>query len=202
VGDGLFVHGGLNPLLLFRDIGELNDRIRTEVAAFDFLWQSLVKKKVIWRYMTLREALQHVGEELTWMQANAKEGDAETTQQMRYLIGMESWMINSGQGPLWYRGLAQEPEEKLAAELRSMFARLKAKYMVSGHTVLSKSGITARFDSSVFLIDVGMLTEAYGGRAAALEIKDGRVAAYYMDGEPQILVEPGPKDAVLPAVGE
>jgi hypothetical protein len=34
-----------------------------------------------------------------------------------------------------------------------------------------------------------MLKEAYGGRAAALEIQNGRITALYSDGESKSLVE-------------
>ncbi len=56
-GDVLLMHSGLNPKLHFRNIEELNKRIRSELASFDSLWQSLSDKKIIWRYMTLEEAI-------------------------------------------------------------------------------------------------------------------------------------------------
>jgi hypothetical protein len=187
VGEGVFVHGGLNPALQFSDIAELDTRIRTELAAFDFLWQSLVKKKIIWRYMTLVEAGRQVDEELKWIQAQGKTDNPETLKLMEQLLGLGNWLISSQNGPLWYRGLAQEPEEKLMASLKALLARLKAKYIVEGHTVVSKTEITARFDNQVFLIDAGMLKEAFGGRAAALEIQNGQFKAFYADGDTKVL---------------
>ena len=41
VGDALFLHGGLNPAIHFKNIKELNDRVRSEIDRFDSLWQSL-----------------------------------------------------------------------------------------------------------------------------------------------------------------
>jgi hypothetical protein len=189
VGDGLFMHGGLNPALQFRDIEELDNRIHAELAGFDSIWQFLVRKKVIWRYMTLEEATRQAGEELKWMQAQGENADSETVRQIQQLLGLNDWLVSSQNGPLWYRGLAQEPEDKLMGDLKGMLAQLNARYIVSGHTVVSKSGITARFDNQVFLIDVGMLKDVYGGRAAALEIQNGRITALYSDGESKILVE-------------
>jgi hypothetical protein len=189
VGDGIFLHGGLNPALQFRDIEELDNQIRDELAAFDSIWQSLVRKKVIWRYMTLEEAKQQVDEELKWMQAQGDKADPETVRQIQQLLGLNDWLVAHPNGPLWYRGLAQEPEDKLAGDLKGMLARLDARYIVSGHTVVSKSEITARFDNQVFLIDVGMLKDVYGGRAAALEIQNGQITSRYSDGESKILVE-------------
>src|SRR2546426_11777695 len=72
-----------------------------------------------------------------------------------------------------------EPEEKLKHDLDKMLARLKARYIVAAHTVRPKYDIMARFDNHVFLIDTGMLKPYYGGRASALEVRDGRFAAFY-----------------------
>jgi len=198
IGEGLFLHGGLSPGLQFRDIAELDDRVRAEIAAFDFSWQALVKKKVIWRYMTLKEALQQVDKGLN-LQPGENGLDPETVRHMRQLLGMNNWLINSREGPLWYRGLAVDPEEKLTEALKGMLARLNARFTVGGHTVASKSEITARFDNHVFLIDVGMLKESYGGRAAALEIRDGQFTAHYADGETKRLQRPQWKDGLSPA---
>ncbi len=197
VGTGLFLHGGLNPALPFSDIAELNDGIRSEIAAFDDIWQSLVRKKVIWRYMSLQEALRQVEEELRWIQSQGKTEDNELVHQMQRLLDLNRWMIASQDGPLWYRGLAQEPEATLMEPVKEMLGRLKAQYVVIGHTPVSKSAITTRFENRVFLIDTGMLKEAYGGRPSALEIQNGRFTAYYTDGEPAILVSPGVKTAAF-----
>ena len=68
------------------------------------------------------------------------------------------------------------------------------QYIVAAHTALLKFDILPRFDNHVFLIDTGMLKEICGGRASALEIRDGCVTAYYTNGEPQVLVAPGRSD--------
>jgi hypothetical protein len=190
VGDALFVHGGLNPAIHFKNIKELNERVHTEIAHFDSLWQSLCQKKIIWRYMNLEEAMRQIQEEWVWIQARGQVQDREAAQQMQELSGFQNWLIASPDGPLWYRGLALEPEETLKAPLEAMLARLKVKYIVAGHTVRPKFDVLPRFDNHVFLIDTGMLKEVYGGRGSALEFRDGGVTAYYTDGEPQVLVAP------------
>ena len=198
IDDGIFVHGGLNPLLPFRDLAELDAQVHADLAAFDSLWKSLADQRIIWRYMTLNEAMQQVAEELQWMQARGRPEDADAADQMQRFLALGNCLTISADGPLWYRGLAESPEEKLASELEAMLARLKARYVVNGHTVLSKSDITPRFENRVFLIDTGMLKEAYGGRASALEIQDGRFTAYYTDREPKVLTAPAAKKAGRP----
>jgi len=190
VGDVLFAHGGLNPALKFKSVEELNKRIHDEIARFDTLWQSLCQKKIIWRYMKQDEALRQIQEEWTWIQTRGQVEDREAVQQMQELSGLQNWLSVSPDGPLWYRGLALEPEESLRQPVEAMLARLKVRYLVAAHTVRPKFEIFSRFDNHVFLIDTGMLKEVYGGRGSALEFRDGSITAYYADGEPQILVGP------------
>jgi hypothetical protein len=190
LGDVIFVHGGLNPTLRFHNIDELNDRVHSDIASFDSLWQSLSEKKIIWRYMKLEEAMRQVQEEWAAIQARGQVEDPGAVQAMQKLMGVQTWFSVSPDSPVWYRGLALEPEEKLRKHLNSMLARLKAQYLVAGHTVRPKFDITPRFDNHVFLIDTGMLKESYGGRASALEIQNGGFTAYYSDEKPQILRAP------------
>jgi hypothetical protein len=190
VGDGLFVHGGLNPALEFGSVAELDQRVRAELADFDALWRTLARKRIIWRYMKLAEAVKHVGEELKWMQAQSQAPDPAVVRDMQKLLDYRTWMAVSSDGPLWYRGLAQGSEETLTAGLNALLARLNARFIVVGHTVLSKSDITARFANHVFVIDTGMLKEEYLGRASALEIRDRRLTAFYADGDPKVLETP------------
>lgn len=190
VGDGILLHAGLSPTLEFGSVRELDEQVTTELAAFDSIWRGLVDKKVVWRYMTLAEAVRFVGEEVKWLQAGGKAEVPGADQPMLRLIGYKSWMVASSDGPLWYRGLAEAPEASLVDGVRAMLDRLQAQYLVVGHTVVSKADIIPRFESRVFLLDTGMLRQAYGGRAAALEIRNGRFVAYYADRDPVALPAP------------
>jgi hypothetical protein len=187
MGDVLFVHGGLNPALPFRDIKELNERIHSELANFDSLWQILCSRKIVWRYMRLEEYMRQMQDAWASIQLHGQVEDPEAAWALQKLLGLSSWMIFSPDSPIWYRGLALQPEEGLKAGVDAMLKRLKAGYIVAGHTVRPKFDINGRFDNRVFLIDTGMLKEHYGGRASALEIQNGRFTAYYAGGEPQVL---------------
>lgn len=190
-GDGLFVHGGLNPALQFRSVADLDDRVRAEIQNFDTVWQALCDRRTVWRYMTWSESVPFIKEELAWIQAHGLPDDPSVVDGMQTLLAYRNWLSWSANGPLWYRGLAQDPEEGLRDGVAAMLQRLNARYIVDGHTVLSKSGITGRFGDSVFLIDAGMNKEAFNGRASALEVKDGKFTVYYGDGETKVLAPPG-----------
>jgi hypothetical protein len=84
-------------------------------------------------------------------------------------------------GPLWYRGLAQEPDA-FAPMVDDMLAKQKARAIVVGHTVSPTGRVLPRFGGKVFQIDTGM-QPAYvpNGRASALEIDHGTITAIYTD---------------------
>jgi hypothetical protein len=84
-------------------------------------------------------------------------------------------------GPLWYRGLAQEPDT-FAPEVGEILTALGARAIVVGHTVVQSGRIITRFDGRVIQIDTGM-QPAYvtGGRASALELKGDEATAIYVD---------------------
>lgn len=196
IGDGLFVHGGLNPALVIGSVRELDDRVAAELAAFDSIWRTLVDSKVVWRYMTLAEGVRFAAEELKRLEAGGKTSDPAGDRAAQKLLGYQGWMADSPDGPLWYRGLAEGPEDGLVDALKAMLERLQARYIVVGHTVASKTDVTMRFGDRVFLLDTGMLEAVFGGRATALEIKDGRFSALHADGSSATLPSP-PADKAL-----
>jgi Calcineurin-like phosphoesterase len=197
IGDGVFVHGGLSPSLEFGSVRELDERVMADLPAFDAMWKALVDGGVVWRYMTFAEAVRFASEELTWRQTEGPVGAYEPRAAIVRLLGYKTWITVSADGPLWYRGLATEPEGKLADGLKAMLARLGAAYIVSGHSVVASKTVTTRFDGRVFLIDTGMLAEAYAGRASALGIQDGHFIAYQVGGTPrELLPPPGVKAGV------
>ncbi len=75
-------------------------------------------------------------------------------------------------GPLWYRGLAQDPEESVAAHLDSLLAKHGAKRIVIGHTPTIGT-VMPRFGGKVLMIDAG-LAAYYGSRMACLIIEGGK----------------------------
>jgi calcineurin-like phosphoesterase family protein len=188
LGDVLFMHAGLDPELHARSVEDMNKKIRSEIADFDKLWQELASKKVIWRYMTLAEAFNQV--KLRYEAAKAGAPAAlDDTEEMRRMFEFPKGLLISDHSPLWYRGLALEPEERNEKGLTEELKRLHAHYIVVGHTVLPVHAITARFAGRVFLIDTGMNKSYYAGRASALEIEGGKFTAYYADDpSPHVLV--------------
>jgi hypothetical protein len=86
-------------------------------------------------------------------------------------------------GPLWYRGLANEPEAALAPTLDIILERMKARAIVIGHTTVLPGKITPRLGGRVIQIDTGMVNGEFypGGVASALELRGDKATAIYLD---------------------
>lgn len=190
VGDALFCHGGLDPKLHFKNIKELNDNIRKDLSTFDHLWEELSQRKIIWRYMRWEEAVRQIQARAAAAQSGMASIDPPTFDLMRKLLELENGPVIYKNGPLWYRGYVQEPAEKLQGDLDKILARLKAHYVVVGHSVTFSETrrVLPLLDNHVFMIDTGMLRAVYQGHPAALNMQDGRITAYYTDSEPVVLV--------------
>jgi hypothetical protein len=84
-------------------------------------------------------------------------------------------------GPLWYRGLAQEGDA-FEPQLTEILTAQQARAIVVGHTVTSTGKIQSRFGGKVIMIDTGMQQEYVPqGRASALEIRGDVFTAIYRD---------------------
>ena len=86
-------------------------------------------------------------------------------------------LVESEQGPLWYRGLAQNPVEKERAPLEKMLAHYGARHIIVGHTP-TRGFIHPRFDRQAIMADVGIAGH-YGARAAVLLIENGKMTAIH-----------------------
>jgi hypothetical protein len=90
-------------------------------------------------------------------------------------------LVGGEDGPLWYRGLAEEPDT-FAPTVEDILARQDARAIVIGHTITPDLRIRPRFNGRVFQIDTGMQPLYVArGRASALDIQNGVFTAIYAD---------------------
>jgi hypothetical protein len=82
-------------------------------------------------------------------------------------------IVTDEEGPLWYRGMAQLPEDDrgMAELLSRVLATQQARHIVIGHT--PQVAVMPRFDGKVIAIDVG-LSKPFDGPPAFLLIEDGK----------------------------
>jgi hypothetical protein len=172
VNDSIFLHGGISPELAGMTVENINDAIADEMRSFDTYRQYMVEKKIALPCNTLDELTTRARAALE----KAKGKDAET---LKAFLGMGGWLSINDNGPLWFRGYAQWTDAEGAPQIESLVKAFEAARFVVGHTP-QPGQIVSRFDGKVFLIDTGMLSSYFaGGRASALEIRDGKVSFIY-----------------------
>ena len=189
VGDVVFLHGGLHPDLASRSLRQLNDQIDAELSVFDAAREYLVKRRRILPSAAIDDVLSAARAEL----------ESSTTLSRRDRPRLEllgnywNWLLVHPSGPLWFRGLANWPDEELAERVPKLLEAFRAEHIVIGHTAQLEGAIISRLDGKVFLIDTGMLDGAFypGGMVQALEIVEGRF---------QIIDEDGTRTAVRDVV--
>lgn len=91
-------------------------------------------------------------------------------------------LAGSETGPLWYRGLASEPEEKLTPIIDTLLMQMRARAFVVGHTT-TKGRIVPRLAGRVIQIDSGMVGPPFydGGAPSALDLQGNKATAIYLD---------------------
>ncbi len=90
---------------------------------------------------------------------------------------LQGGMAMDSEGPLWYRGLAQDEESALAAHVDAVLAKHGVSRIVIGHTPTA-GAVLPRFGGKVIMADVG-LSKAYGARMACVVIEGGKVSAIH-----------------------
>ena len=85
-------------------------------------------------------------------------------------------IVYKGDGPLWFRDLAQKDEEIFKEDVDRILSNLGANYMVIAHTP-QKATIQSKFEGRVWSIDTG-ISDYYGGKPSALIIEKGKFSVW------------------------
>jgi hypothetical protein len=95
--------------------------------------------------------------------------------------GPDGDAVHGPNGPTWYRGYVQDPEEKACPTLEKALDLLDAERMVVGHTTRRDGEVETRCDGRLAVIDIG-ISAHYGGNLGAWESLDGDARVRYPDG--------------------
>ncbi len=178
LNDTVFLHGGVSEPVSKLSLRDINERIRRELKTFFETRSVLVRSGILEDYLDFEETMQQVGGEIQYLQAKGGGDDPAVLKALSEFQASSKWFLTNPNAPLWYRGLAQEPEASFQASFDQIKTNLGVAHFVLGHTP-SPTGITPRFSGAVVLIDTGMLRKYYKGRCAALVIEDGKFSPVY-----------------------
>jgi hypothetical protein len=195
VDGNIFMHAGINPANPPAKIEDLNVQARDEIRRMDAFVQQLVDLKLATPAFTLQEILQVGSSEIgmanariAQTKADGKEVDLRKFNMpmlnaAQEVMKVDAWVAINPEGALWYRGLSTLPDDPNGGPFAALLQKYGAKRFVTGHTPQQSRSITVRFGGRAVLIDTGMLTSVYRGRASALEINGDTLTAYYEDGK-------------------
>lgn len=99
-------------------------------------------------------------------------------------------LLVDSEGPLWYRGLANNEEATEASHLETVLTNFGAKRMVIGHTP-TPGTVIPRFGGRVLMIDVG-LAAVYGRRLACLLVEGGEFYSLHRGEKLPLPTDSGP----------
>jgi len=191
IDGNIFMHAGIPPAAAPERIEVLNTQARDEIRRLDKFLQLLIDQKLATPAFTLNEVLQVASSEIglanaiiAAAKAEGKEPDRRRLNvplllEAQDVLKIDSWLAISQDRALWYRGLATLKDDPSGAPFAALLQKYGAKRFVTGHTPQPKGTIGVRFGGRAILIDTGMLTSIYKGRASALEIVDDKLTAIY-----------------------
>jgi len=195
VAGNIFMHAGVNPANPPVKLDDLNAQVRDEIRRLDQFLDKLIDQKLATRDFSLAEILQVASSEIGLANARIAEAQAAGKEldrrklnipllmEAQEVLKIDTWLSINPEGALWYRGLSTVPDDPKGGPFAALLEKYGAKRFVTGHTPQQNRSITVRFGGRAVLIDTGMLTSYYKGRASALEIDGDKLTAYYEDGK-------------------
>ena len=190
-GGSIFMHAGILPATAPEKLEDLNVKVRDEIRRLDRFVDRLIALKLATRTFTLQDLVAVAVNEITVAngviaaaQAEGKEPDRSKLDvpllmEAQEILKIDGWAVVAPEGPLWYRGLATEPDDPNGGPFTAVLAKYGATRFVTGHTPQQNRSINTRYGGRAILIDTGMLAAVYKGRPAALEIAGDRLTAIY-----------------------
>ena len=196
-GPNIFLHAGISPAEEAMTLSEINQSVSDEIEKFDQIKSFLLEKGYVEPYFSLSEIISVVDSIVS--AADTQKLSPSLAAALPKIKEIKTYFdtfydqspLMSDDGPLWFRGLAWWPDDKLVPYIPVWLQQNDAWRIVVGHTPQPDGKIKSRLDGDIFLIDTGMNSAYFkGGQASALEIKDDDVSAVYATGEGALFPPP------------
>jgi Calcineurin-like phosphoesterase len=120
----------------------------------------------------------HGGISQKYADLSIREINSRVREELLDFTKLSQGIVTDEEGPLWYRGMAQIPEDDgdMLTLLRRILAKHQVQHVVIGHT--PQVAVMPRFGGKVIVIDVG-LSKPFDGPPAFLLIEDGKYFAIH-----------------------
>ena len=196
VAGNIFMHAGINPATPPAKIDDLNDQLRDEIKRLDQFVERLIDLQAgDARLLAAGNPAGRLRRDRPGQRAASRRPrtparsptagklNVPLLMEAQEMLKIDSWLAINPEGALWYRGLATVTDDPAGGPFAALLQKYGAKRFVTGHTPQQSRSITVRFGGRAVLIDTGMLTSVYKGRASALEIDGDKLTAHLRDGK-------------------
>ena len=112
-----------------------------------------------------------------YLQSSTTEINSKIKLELTGASPVQNGVAMDPEGPLWYRGLADEKEGQATSHVEAVLKAYGVNRIVIGHTV-TEGTVMPRFGGRVLMIDAGM-SAVYGSRQAAVILEGGKAYALH-----------------------
>jgi hypothetical protein len=106
---------------------------------------------------------------------------AEIRLEAARLVQANEGIAFSVDSPLWYRGTVLCYRLSENSTIEKALQMQGVQRVVVGHTPTASHKVETRNNGKIIMLDTGMLTSEYGGRASALIIEEGELRVAYLE---------------------
>jgi hypothetical protein len=172
-GRTLLLHGGLSAKYGALPTQEINRLVKDALRSYSETVRELETLGVFVGALGAVELSYLLGAEI-----KAGQPKPELKSAWAKLDDLFGGVLFSADGPLWYRGLATEPESILWRTLEGILRAQDAERIIIGHTQPKSLTVEGRFGNRVILIDTGMNQAVYRGHPSAVFLSPGGVRVW------------------------
>lgn len=192
VNDKIYMHGGISGPLAGETIADLNEQLKSELAAYLADMDALRDAGVMPWHVSFDDHLGFLNARAEEFAAANPQVQADWFEPLKNVFeAQKALLFNQRENPFWYRGTAYCHPYSESFNTERFLKRAGAKQLVVGHTPV-RGKVYQRMEGLVLRLDSGMLKSVYNGLATALVSQGGRDYIHYLGSseQRQALTEP------------
>ncbi|MGI9259727.1 MAG: metallophosphoesterase [Gammaproteobacteria bacterium] len=201
IDDTAFVHGGLSSAIAEIGADGVNAEVSEQVSGYVDALGSLVDAGVLHEIDNFYDHPSVIDTYSEQVAAGQASWLADSQARSSELSDLNLAFVFDSNSPLWYRGSVGCSAPVESDRLREALSTVGASRVVIGHTPTASSRIESRLNERVLRIDTGMLSDYYGGQAAALIIERENLSAIYESGSEALPLDASPRRVGAQPIG-
>jgi hypothetical protein len=201
IDETAFVHGGLSSAIEEIGADGVNTEVSEQMSEYVAALGSLIDAGVLHEVDNFYDHPSVVESYAEQVAAGGHSWPADSQARASELADLNRAFVFDSDSPLWYRGSVGCSAPVESDRLQETLSTIGASRVVIGHTPTASARIESRLDERVLRVDTGMLSDFYGGQAAALIIERDNLSAVYEAGTEPLPLDPSPRRVGTQPVG-